>query len=733
MKLSGDYRILELSRSRLQLRADLHFTPQFGGGDQVYLIEDRLNGKYYRIGYPEYVFISLLDGKTTIAEAMTQSARTLPGNALSEHEAMIIGEWLLANDLAHTSASSQAARPAESVEQLQAARVWQRWNPLMIRIPFGSPDRILEYAAPWLRWLYSLPAVLMLFLAVLAAGYVIISQTGRFADSAEGLFSPQRWLWLALCWLVLKILHETSHAMVCRLFGGTVRDTGILLILFTPVAYVDVTSSWRFRSKWHRIYTAAAGIYIELWVACLAAVAWGITALGPLNDVCYNLFFMAGVTTLIFNANFLMRFDGYYIFSDLVGMPNLSGLCQKYWSGWARRYLMGLPATAPVLPPSKMLLVRAYGLAAMAWRIAVCLTILVTAAAWFGDFGLLLVPLAMVAWWGRPLYGFLRLLVSGEKHAQPRRLRFYSIATATLVVMTLLLIFLPWPFPAEFPAIVEFTDRCVVRADSDGWVRQLFVKPGQKVLAGEVLLRMENAPLEKELADLKLEIEQSLTKSRMLEKKRELAAFQAELKNVEALQNRLRQKSEEVDKLIVRAPIAGEVIARELDSLRNTYLSAGQEICILGDEERKEIRASVNQNDLETANASLNQTVRILVFGSGRYSGTLSKISPRADKEPLHPALCAPEGGPLTVKSKSDRQKNARNSNAEYELLEPCFTATVKIRAEAMQNLYTGQRAAVAVPIHAQSFAEHLYFLASQWLRRTWQNSESKNTRIDRT
>jgi putative peptide zinc metalloprotease protein len=731
MDRSGDYRILELSRSRLQMRADLVFTPQPGEDGNAYLIEDRLNGRYYRIGYREYVFISLFDGQTTIAGAMTQAARILPDNALSEQEAAIVGEWLLANDLAHTSASSQAVRMAESAENLQAARAWQKLNPLMIRIPLGSPDRILKRVAPWVRWCYSLPAACTLVGTICVVGYVLAGQADRLAASAEGLFSPTKWIWLALCWFFLKILHESSHAIVCIMYGGTVRDTGVLLILFAPVAYVDVTSSWRFRSKWQRIFTAAAGIYMELWVACIAATAWSMTAPGLLNDICYNLFLMASLTTVVFNANFLMRFDGYYIFSDLLNVPNLSALSQRYWSYWGRSYLLGLPAMAPVLSRAKTQVVRGYGLAAMAWRFMVCLTILITAAAWFGGIGWVLVPLALIAWWGRPLYGVMRLVYSGEKYAQPHRLRFFTIVTAASVA-GVALVALPWPFPAEYPAIVEFTDHCVVRAGSAGWVREILVEPGQKVLAGDTLLRLVDEPLEQELADLGLEIEQSLTKSRTLEQKRELAAFQAELKNVEALCKRRQEKSDQFDKLTVRAPIAGEVIARELDSLRDTYLSEGQEICVLGNENRKEIRVSVAQSELESAAAALNGAVRIHLPGTGRQSGTLSKISPCASLQPLDIALCAPEGGPLTVKPKGDRQKkDSKNSSVEYELLEPGFTATVQIHDDMTRRLYAGQRATVAIPIR-QTVAEHLYHLSCQWLRQVWKNGDRSDTHIDR-
>ena len=144
----------------------------------------------------------------------------------------------------------------------------------------------------------------------------------RFSAGSAGILAPGNWWSLAAAWFVLKLGHEISHAAVCKKYGGTVREMGLIFILFAPVAYVDVTSCWRFSSKWHRIHTAAAGMYAELFLAALAVFGWSAES-AVVQHLLHNVVFMASLTTILFNANPLMRFDGYYLLTDLVDVPNL--------------------------------------------------------------------------------------------------------------------------------------------------------------------------------------------------------------------------------------------------------------------------------------------------------------------------------------------------------------------------------------------------------------------------
>jgi len=320
----SDPAVREFGATRLALRGDLIFTPQAAGGEAYYMVEDPLNSRFFRLGRAEYTLASLLDGRTSIHEALAHLSTVFPHHHLTEHDAAGLCRWLVEMDLAQTAESSQAHRLARTADKAERRRWLARFNPLAFRLPlFGCPDRALAALASWLGWLYS-PAAFAGWLALVAIGaYRIFSAGDRFAASSQGIFAPDNWVWLVACWGALKGVHELSHGLACKRYGGAVREMGVLFMLFAPLAYVDVTSSWRFRARWQRIVVAAAGMYVELAIAAIAAIVWSETDSGWLNNLCYNAVVMAGFTTLVFNANPLMKFDGYYILSDALSLPNL--------------------------------------------------------------------------------------------------------------------------------------------------------------------------------------------------------------------------------------------------------------------------------------------------------------------------------------------------------------------------------------------------------------------------
>ncbi len=260
MTAQQDLGIRELASCKLAIRGDLVWTPQLSGGQRYYLVEDPLNARFYRIGTAEYAFVSLLDGQTTIGEAMNLTATALPNAAFTEHEAVTICNWLLENALVRTSERVAPSRRTIATSEQQGPGL-QRWNPLVLRLPLLHPDRFFNALSPWVSWWFS-PWALVAWLTLgLIAVLQITSDWTVALNSFVGVFAPLNWIWLPLCWFGLKLVHEFAHGAACKKFGGSVREAGIILILFLPVTYVDVSSSWKFRSRWHRVITAAAGMY----------------------------------------------------------------------------------------------------------------------------------------------------------------------------------------------------------------------------------------------------------------------------------------------------------------------------------------------------------------------------------------------------------------------------------------------------------------------------------------
>ena len=150
-----------------------------------------------------------------------------------------------------------------------------------------------------------------------------------------------------IAWVLLKIMHEAAHGLVCKKYGGIVSETGIMILWGMPVPYVDVTSSWAFRSKRQRIYTALAGLYVELFVAALAVLFWCHSGPGWIHYWCVHLVVIVGISSLLFNGNPLMRFDGYYVLMDLLEIPNLYGFGQQFWRSVRGKILSGVPVVFP--------------------------------------------------------------------------------------------------------------------------------------------------------------------------------------------------------------------------------------------------------------------------------------------------------------------------------------------------------------------------------------------------
>ena len=582
MPESPNHAVRELGATRLKLRGDLIFTPHTSGGQVYYVVEDLLNSRFFRIGHAESTFLSLLDGRTSIQEALSQLSSVLPAHRLSESDAAGLCRWLIQMDLAHTGASSQPSRLADRARHMDQRQRLAGWNPLVFRLPIVRPDRWFASIVPLVGWLFRPLAVAAWLSVVIFGAYTLLANWERFTASSRGVFAPDNWLWLVVCWVGLKLVHESAHGVACKRHGGDVRELGILFILFAPLAYVDVTSSWRFRSRWQRIQVAAAGMYVEMLLAAVAAVVWSLSGSSWLENLCFNVIVMATVGTVLFNANPLMKFDGYYILSDGLGMPNLYVNGQLFLRYWARRYLLGIPAALPAWTHGQRTVIGIYGVASFLWRIVVCTSLTIAAVTLFHGAGIVLACLALVLWFGLPVFRFAKYFFFGRPGEQPCRVHFLATAGTATAVGAAILGLVPWPGARHAPAVVEYAPHTVVRADSAGFVREIHVQSSQQVRQGQLLVVLENRELSRELADLEFAIRQSEIRGRQHEQQGELAAEQAEQERREALRSQLAEKRARHEQLAVRAPRRGKIVCRDLAALRDTYLKAGDAIASIG-------------------------------------------------------------------------------------------------------------------------------------------------------
>jgi putative peptide zinc metalloprotease protein len=698
--------VSDLGGTKFCLRAELRSSLRQVGGKVFYLLEDPIHARFFHLGEREWALASLLDGKRTLREALQLAAATLGDESLSQQEALRLCRWLTNSQLATVQPGSG---DPDGQWQPQPKR-WAVVNPLFLKIPLFNPDRSLARILPWTRWMLTLPSLLV-WLAVCGCGLASLwPQWDRFCASFTRILAPGNWLYLLLTWVFLKFVHELFHGLVCKKYGGTVPRCGIMLILFSPVAYVDVTSSWRFGSKWQRIFTAAAGMYVELFVAALAAIVWARGGHGPDAQLCHNIVTMAGVSTLLFNGNFLMRFDGYYILADLLGIRNLYALGQEYLRGVTRRYLLNVPAVEPAMAGPKMRFIKAYAVASFLWRITFYLGVILLAASLFHGAGIVLAILSAGLWFGLPAFRFVKYLVVGSAGEHPDRRRF-GIVVALITAVLACGLSLPWPLGVSVPAVVEYAPLTRVRAESPGFVQEVWVHDGQAVTGGQRLLVLRNPKLAQQLADLELALQKSDVIGRILHQERRIGELQVERENRGTLVAKRDELQRQVASLTIRAASAGRVVGRNLDALVGQYVDMGRNLVTLGLEECKELQLSVDQADIEALRDECNRRVYVRIKGRGGLieGARLVRMNPKATRTLLHPALAAPAGGPLAVTPRPTGPAAPTMPAERFDLAAPRFTAIVELPAEESRRLRAGELARVRTWRSEESIGRHLY------------------------
>lgn len=319
-----DHQILDPAQSRLCLRTDLVVLPHDA---ESFVIEDPLSGKFFLIGVKEWSFVSQLDGAQTISNAVGRSATHMGNEALSEQEAISVARWLVEQGLARpidalTAAATEGKKHGPKKKPLP-------FNPLAWKLPLGNPDQFLLAITPATRWLWSgWMLMAWLLLGAYAIGKIVAHAAELHSLPLEVL-DQHNWLRMLIVYCVLKLFHELGHGLSCRHFGVPVRQAGVIFLLLAPMPFVDVSRAWRLPSRWQRIVISAAGMYIELLLAFVAICLWTPASLDALDRICIDVALLASLHTLAFNANPLMRFDGYYIFADALGIPNLYNESQQ--------------------------------------------------------------------------------------------------------------------------------------------------------------------------------------------------------------------------------------------------------------------------------------------------------------------------------------------------------------------------------------------------------------------
>lgn len=711
---SGDDPLLD---THLSLRSELKFDSRIENRAPFVVIEDPVRSKYFQIGAREYRFIASIDGKRTPRQIIASLNQSMDESdcPFDEESARTICQWLMQCNLVFSEGIDNAKRLNQQAGAIRRARLISILNPISFKFKLFNPNQALKAIQPYSQWLFSTWFFVLWCTVALYALSQMYVHWDQMGTASAGILSGFGWLWLLLLWAALKVVHEAAHGIACRRYGGEVPEAGVLLLLFTPMAYVNVTSMWRFSNRWQRMVVAAAGMYVELFISFLSLITWTQTS-GLIADIAFNVFIMSSITTILFNANPLMRFDGYFLLSDLMCIPNLYTKGTKWFGDRLVSLFFGLPKTPNLCSEHELRRVAVYGCLAYFWKISISISLIIGAGVLFHGAGLVLSGIGVAMWFGLPMYKQIRLIFGPmAKHpVRPIRVAASCVTVALLGIM--LFSVLKAPATKSSPAIVQFADETVVRAKVNGFVEQLLVQDGDQVQQGQVLLKLSNPELVNAVLELERLADESLTQSRIYKQQNELSQAMAEIKKYEELNAQLAEKREEATGLSIVAPLDGFVFQRNLGNQLGNFAERGDAILTIGQRQTKEIVVSIDESDLSSVEGNEGELLRVAIPGLRIFESRLARVNPRASDIPSHPSLCAHAGGPLPVQPIVGDPNS--DTDSSLELVSPRFNVILELDPETSNQLHSGQRGRAFYSTCEQSLGSYFYLAAQDWLER---------------
>lgn len=708
-----DPNTLDLTQQPLRLARDLRFWPIHQRGELVYRIEIPSLHRFFRVGYEEYLFLSLLDGRTTIPQACGLAAAKLGSRAPSADDATTISKWLLKNELAYLATEEEPKRkPHRAGGAATSKWSWfKRLNPFWIKVPLPKAHALMSSCARLLNPLFSPAAILLGVGLIIIALCVLGLNWADFSASSAALFLPNNWLGLVVAWVMLKVIHELAHAVACETMGGEVSEAGIVFVLFAPLAYVDVSSCWRMNSRWSRIAVAAAGMYVELLIAAIALLMWSLTDSTTAKFMLYQLVITAGLSTLLFNANVLMRFDGYFILADLIDVPNLQSEASLSVRSLLSRIVTGQRSPDRSLGSWRRHFVFVYGIAALLWRVVVCVSLFIAASTMFAGAGIVIALIGMCLWLAAPIQsligGMQRLLQAGLTQS----IRPLVVGSGLLAAAVWLVFICPIPAAISVPSVVEYLPETAMRSQTGGFISKIHVVDGQTVSEGARLLTLENRELVTQLEELKLTWQQNELRLRQATESHDASQQQILRKNQVSLVQQMQPLQAQVAALEVISPRAGRVIAPALAQRLGAYVKEGDALFTVACEADKQLIAVIGEDVVDDVRRWLGQTVQLCSPYLPELYGRLERIEPRATDKLPSASLAAIAGGPLAVRPASDPA-----DVDSWRLLEPVFRGRIDLSPEASAQLPAGMRLRTSFGFQSQT----LYQLWSQAIRNLW-------------
>ena len=694
------YRV-KILKPRLQDQVEIHRHDYRG---QIwYLLENATSGRSHRFNPAAYQFIGMLDGERSVQQIYARVVEKLEENAPGQQEIIDLLSKLYQADLLKVDAQASVEELFERRSSQRSKELKQRFaNPVALRFALWDPEEFLNRHFRKVAWLFNkwigLGWLLLIVYACLQASQHWPQINQYFGVNA---LSPYNLLLLFLLYPPIKFVHELGHAFSAKLEGGEVHEMGINFLLFVPVPYVNVSAATHFRSRSKRMLVSAAGIMVESFLAALGLLLFLSTQPGLLQAIGFNIFLIGGISSLFFNGNPLLKYDGYYILADAVDIPNLYQRSGLYWQYLFQRYLFGLrDAVSPVNAAGEAPWFVAYSLMSVTYRLGVLWFIVTIVTEKFFYLGVLL------AIWMVSVQILLPLLRAANYLATSpalRAKRHRAVTASSLVGITLVALVGLMPVPAYTlsEGVVWQPDEVRLRVEHDGFVESLMVENHQQVTVGTPLLTLQDPFLQSEARRAEARVQELKARYRAGRANNQIQAGIVS-EELQIAESELRFITEKASTMSVEAFKNGQLVLLEADDLPGRFLRKGDLLGYIIDDELPTVRMAVSQDHIGQLRERVTDIkVRFASHPGRDFDASILRQAPEATNRLPSAALATSGGGPF-IATTSGKNK--------LETLEKVFLVDLEPDFQG-QYIPLGTRAYVRVNHGSET-------LADQWYRR---------------
>lgn len=583
-----------------RLREDLKLYPgpTCSDGTPTWTLHDPICNRFFRLGWLDYSLF--IHWKPQNVSLLIERVFQKTGLAITLDHVEQMAQFLSFNQLlsAHTKHAVQSLQVQHQKRQPRLAR-WLLHHYLFIKIPLIRPDGLLRFLLSWLGFVYTPTFVWLLALAGIMGGYLTIRQWDAFGSEVAYFFSMQGVLWYAVTLIFVKIIHELGHGVTACRFGCRVPSMGVAFMVLWPVLYTDTTEAWKLKDLSKRLAIGISGVGAEWVVAIVATLAWSFVPEGPARSSLVMLATVTWVTSLAINLSPFMRFDGYYLLSDLLGMDNLQERAFKLARWRLRLLLFGWADPPPeFFPTSTKRVLLLYAYSTWVYRLVLFVGIALMVYHWmFKLAGIFLMGVELVWFIGRPVWMELRVWwrMKDQRAWNPQ-----SILSLLFGMVLFSLLLIPWQGHVHVPALLSSKHHLKLYAPLPSRVVQLSVSVNQKVIKGQTLLTLE-APdilqdmsrIDNRIQSLKWEMDHFMGRDQVLNNRSVMQ------KERVALLSKREGYEKRLDRLRITAPFSGVITHIEKGLLKGRWVTSTLSLIELVDGEKPLIEGFVSESDIQ--------------------------------------------------------------------------------------------------------------------------------------